>query len=726
MITVLKGILILLGLAIVRSLVALPSGEEVRMGEATFCPDKNVLSISTSDKAIIEYQKFNIGKDETVEFIQPSTSSSVLNRVVGGHPSEILGRLQSNGRIFLVNPKGVYFGADAVVNAGAFLATSLSISDEDFLNDSFIFALEKGVDGSIINEGTIQADGFVALFAPTVENRGRVVARAEKILIGAAEKVTLDLIGDGLIRFRVDGELEKALIENYGKIEAANGDVQISLKTAKRAIQSVLNTDGIEVAAAIEESHGVIRLVGASEVAAKNVHIEGERVEVGGVIGAAQEDKGGTVQVLGDQLHLMSAMIDASGEMGGGAVLIGGDYQGKGSVRNAQFTVVDPSSKIYADATREGDGGKVIVWADDTTFFEGKILARGGRLGGNGGFVETSGKENLGIQSGFVDTSAPMGKFGCWFLDPSAINVIAGGRGTLANAANCGKNSTVSISPATINASTSNVVLCSQRNAKSSITINNAIAMSTSGVSLTMTAGSGNTGPIIFNAGVSTNGGAIVINGVVTLGANTLIDTTNAGGSPTGANITFNSTVDGAFGLTLKGGTRGVVSYGVIGGTTALTALTATAATVIQNATAKVTTGGISYTAPIAINLGGNLTTSASPVSLTGPVTFNANMTIDTTNAKASSAGANITLSSIVNGASSLTLNGGTAGTVSYGAIGGITPLTAFTVTGATVTQNATAKVTTGGISYTAPTAINLDGNLTTSASPVSLTGPVT
>ena len=129
---------------------ALPSGEEVRAGEATFSSDGTCLTIGTSDKAIIEYQQFNIGKGEAVRFVQPSKDSCVLNRVTGGQGSEILGLLGGNGRIFLVNPEGIYFGPDAVVNAGSFLATSLSIRDEDFLNGRWEFVSESN--GAIVNE----------------------------------------------------------------------------------------------------------------------------------------------------------------------------------------------------------------------------------------------------------------------------------------------------------------------------------------------------------------------------------------------------------------------------------------------------------------------------------------------------------------------------------------------------------------------------------------------
>jgi filamentous hemagglutinin family protein len=672
---------ILVTLSAFSTLSALPTGEEVKAGEATFCADSKSLVVTTSDKAIIEYQQFNIGKGETVQFIQPSKNSCVLNRVIGGNGSEILGQLQGNGRIFLVNPQGIYFGPDAVVNAGSFLATSLSIRDEDFLTDTFEFFLEKGGAGAIVNEGVIQVEGFAALFAPTVENRGSVYARVGKVFVGAAEKVTLDLMGDGLIQFRVDGELERALIENYGRIEAAGGDVLISLKAARRAIQSVMNTGGIEVAAEIEESDGVIRLVAASEIVARNVQIEGERVDARGSIDVSGADVGGRVEILGDRVELWGAKVDASGDRGGGTILIGGDYQGKGTCRNASRTSMDEFSEVRADAYTSGAGGKVILWSDDTTLFDGKIYARGGAGGGDGGFVETSGKENLGVGLGYVNTSAPKGKFGDWLMDPASITIAtAGANGSIANgsAPNCATTGTLNIRTSTLAGAGSNVALCAQNGAASTITVNNAFTMA-AGISISMTAGSGNAGTITLNAGITTQGQPISLTGVVVVATGAIsLDTTNAGGSAAGSGITLSNTVNGAQALTLNGGTGGTVTMtGAVGGTTALTSITATGATITQSSTAK-TTGAISYTGPTAINLGGDLTTAGGIVTMTGPVVLSSSSSIDSTNGGGVAAGAAINFTSTINGtvagSQALTLNSGTAGAITFsGIVGGLT-----------------------------------------------------
>ncbi|WP_335054443.1 two-partner secretion domain-containing protein [Nostoc sp.] len=135
---------------------------------------------------------------------------------------------------------------------------------------------------------------------------------------------------------------------------------------------------------------------------------------------------GGTVQVLGDRVALLdNARVDVSSPTGGGTVLIGGDYKGQGTVPNAAQTYVSPNAVINANAKTEGNGGKVIVWADGTNRFYGNISANGGTQAGDGGFVEVSGAKNLTFQ-GFVDTSAIVGKTGTLLLDPTNITIVPG------------------------------------------------------------------------------------------------------------------------------------------------------------------------------------------------------------------------------------------------------------------------------------------------------------
>ncbi|HUT92787.1 MAG TPA: hypothetical protein VMY37_25055 [Thermoguttaceae bacterium] len=178
---------------------------------------------------------------------------------------------------------------------------------------------------------------------------------------------------------------------------------------------------------------GTIRVDGAIASQGGSVELDagsGGALLVSGTIDvsdAAPGQTGGTVHLLGDQVTLVGgAHVDASGDAGGGTILIGGDYQGNNpDVGNATLTVIAPEATIRADALTHGDGGRVIVWADDSTFFYGRLTARGGAESGEGGFAEISGKVNL-VQRGSVDLLAPHGATGTLLLDPLDIRIVGG------------------------------------------------------------------------------------------------------------------------------------------------------------------------------------------------------------------------------------------------------------------------------------------------------------
>ena len=382
----------------------------------------------------------------------------------------------------------------------------------------------------------------------------------------------------------VYGELKQALIENYGNIETAGGSVEISLRTAKDAIKMVVNTDGITPADNMEEIGGVIHLVGNSSIKAKQVLIDGgdgSKINIKGSIDASAElvnEKGGVVHVLGDRIMLQGAQINASGDAGGGEVLIGGGYQGKEPVHNAQITWVDENSRftpmpgMVAMAARSSS-------ADDKTVFDGSISVKGGVEWGNGGFVETSGKMNLGVNKGRVVTSASDGQRGEWLLDPLSVTIVAsGGTATLANvsAPNCSDTTTWSINASVFTSLTNTAVsICATDGTSGTIAIDTPIAMG-SGSSLTLTAPKG-TGFISLTGadggGITTQGQPITLNGSIVLGsAATALDTTNGGGSPGGANITYNGTLDGNHTHIMNAGTTGTIAFvNNVGGLTAVT-----------------------------------------------------------------------------------------------------------------------------------------------------------
>ncbi len=377
-----------------------------------------------SQNLAIDWQSFNVATDELVRFEQPSASSSVLNRILDQNPSQIFGAIEANGNVFLSNPNGLIFGSTATVNVGSLFATGLDMNSDDFMNSIYQMSAADGeFGGVVINQGILSAatGGSVTLVGGAVNNEGVIIADVGYVNLASGRKAVVDFNGDGSIRFQVDEAVLDnpvdlpASVNNSGEIQAEGGQVLMSGNAAKDVFTKVVNNDGVIRAGSIDDAGGTIRLVGT-----------GGDVYNSGILDASSENgEGGNVDVLGDRIAITdNALIDASGATGGGNVRIGGDYQGANpEIQNSTHTYVGADAVIKADATEAGDGGRVIVWADDVTGYYGSISARGGDESGNGGFAEVSGKEILDF-NGAVDLSAENGSFGTLLLDPSTLTII--------------------------------------------------------------------------------------------------------------------------------------------------------------------------------------------------------------------------------------------------------------------------------------------------------------
>src|SRR4029079_5033606 len=130
-----------------------PTGPVVVNGQAAFSTKGGLLSITNSPGAIINWQQFSIGAGETTRFVQPSAASAVLNRVVGADPSRILVALQSNGRVFLINPNGILFGPGAQVDVAGLVASSLALSNADFIAGRMSFTGDAQRAAAVVNDG---------------------------------------------------------------------------------------------------------------------------------------------------------------------------------------------------------------------------------------------------------------------------------------------------------------------------------------------------------------------------------------------------------------------------------------------------------------------------------------------------------------------------------------------------------------------------------------------
>ncbi|MGB4116383.1 MAG: filamentous hemagglutinin N-terminal domain-containing protein [Polaromonas sp.] len=470
----------------------LPTGGVAVTNNVSFSQTSNTLTMNQSgNAAIVNWNGFSIAAGNSVNINQQSTSAVMLNRVVGNSISEINGAINAIGKVMLVNQNGILMGTGAQVNTGGFLASTLNIKDSDFLAGKYIFDIannEGGTAGSIINNGRINTpSGYAVLIAPQVTNNGFIAARQGTVAMGAGNKVSLDMVGDGLISLKVDQAALNAAVVNTGTIQANGGTVLLKASSANALFDTVINSSGIIRADSIANVNGRIVLDGG----AKGI------TEVTGEItarGINAGETGGSISVLGDKVGLLGngvsgAKLDASGDAGGGTVLVGGNWQGNGAERNASRTIVASNASIDVSATGNGNGGTAVVWADGRTDMSGTIKATGGINGGNGGNVETSGKAALDLQ-GRVDVTANNGLGGQWLLDPADI-IIAGANGNLASAgptfqdggggtayvAAGALNAALGGGGATVNVQTSNT----GGGGTGAITVNNAITASGSG-----------------------------------------------------------------------------------------------------------------------------------------------------------------------------------------------------------------------------------------------------
>src|SRR5687768_15184304 len=173
-----------------------PTGPTVANGQVTINPAGNLLSITNSPNSIINWQSFSIGANEITRFTQQSAASAVLNRVVGAggsiDPSVILGALQSNGRVFLINPSGIVFGAGSQIDVAGLVASSLKLSNADFLGGRLRFTAVPGA-GAVVNEGTINAAsaGQIYLVGPSVTNSGIITSPRGELILAAGNSVEL-------------------------------------------------------------------------------------------------------------------------------------------------------------------------------------------------------------------------------------------------------------------------------------------------------------------------------------------------------------------------------------------------------------------------------------------------------------------------------------------------------------------------------------------------------
>ncbi|NJL88680.1 MAG: CHAT domain-containing protein [Coleofasciculaceae cyanobacterium SM2_1_6] len=364
------------------------------------------------------FQDFNVNSNQVANFLSNPQTQNILGRINGGNPSVINGLLQvtgGNSHLFLMNPAGIIFGQGASLNVPAsFMATTANqigfgnnvfnaLGDNNFSAltgnpDRFLFTTNQA--GSIVNAGNLAVTSgqSISLLGGNVVNTGNL--HGGNITLAAVP-------GTNRVRISQPGHLLSLEIIPSAASSIAPLDLP-RLLTGQSLPGITSNGEIVQVAGVnIPTGQGV-------NVTSGNLSLASSPLPMGEGVRA--------INILGDRVTLLNADLNATGVNGGGTIRVGGEYRGGGTNPfNSRFTYVDAGSFLRADAVNSGDGGRVIVWGDDTTRFYGNITARGGANAGNGGFAEVSGAQTLTF-AGNADLSAPRGSFGTLLLDP--VNIL--------------------------------------------------------------------------------------------------------------------------------------------------------------------------------------------------------------------------------------------------------------------------------------------------------------
>ncbi|MEP9360250.1 filamentous hemagglutinin N-terminal domain-containing protein [Sphingomonas sp. KR3-1] len=241
---------------------ALPTNGTVVAGGATIgTPTPSSMTVNQStDRAVINWNTFDIGSGASVAFVQPSSTSVAVNRVTGGGPgSEIAGQLSANGRIVILNPNGVQFSNGSVVNVGSLIASTGDIDTNAFMAGGNL-DITGATGGEIVVNGNINITagnlGLAAFVAPTVRNSGVITATAGRVQLGGGTAFTLDLAGDGLLSIGVPAS--SALVQNNGQIFAEGGRIQMTAKSAGAVVDNLVNTGTLSVDSATMDNGTIV------------------------------------------------------------------------------------------------------------------------------------------------------------------------------------------------------------------------------------------------------------------------------------------------------------------------------------------------------------------------------------------------------------------------------------------------------------------------------------
>ena len=386
---------------------------ETQAGQGEFTANTPNLTEYTqySPKAILGWeQDIQQPADHTLGFRQ-EPGFAVLNVSPGVRASNFFGTVSCDATCIFANEAGIYFQEGSHIDVGGLIAAGGRLAESEFLAGQYIF---RDLFGEVVNRGFMRG-GDISLLGQRVANFGHIETPDGSFAMLAGTQIELrrhesPIVIQGPVETLSNSASDQSpfagppSVENGGTIHAAGGKVHLAA--------------GDMLGFAIRQT-GTIR--------AREIALTGGAdglVEVSGALdvrGSGPNETGGRIDVLGDYIAIADgADLDASGPAGGGKIRVGGDRLGQGDTPTAQATFLHANSRLKADALKAGDGGEIIVFAEQTAQVYGEISARGGEMGGDGGFVETSGRSYLDVRQ-----APQVGRGGEWLIDPNNISIVA-------------------------------------------------------------------------------------------------------------------------------------------------------------------------------------------------------------------------------------------------------------------------------------------------------------
>ncbi len=414
----------------------LPQGGKVVAGSASISSSGNTLTVQqSSQRAAVDWNTFNVGSGAQVNFNQPNAAAVTLNRVLDSNPSQIMGRINAPGQVFILNPNGVLFGATSQVDVGGLLVTTHGISNADFMAGKSTFE-GNGTSASVVNQGSLQAalGGYIALLAPQVRNEGVIIAREGSVAMAAGNKTTLVFSGQSLTALQIDQGVMDALVENKHLVRADGGLVVMTARSASVLMGSVVRNSGTVQAQTIANKGGRILLLGDMTSGSTEVSGTLDASAPNGGDGGFIETSAGKVKIA-DEVRITT--LADKGKTGNWLVdpgsfnvaTNGGDTTGSSLSNQLRLTNVELQSA--AGASTSSEVGNVTIndyvhWDTDTTL----ILTASNNVNVNSRIVATGNAAGLIIRPNTTHTSGTNTGISAFVTGTRGITQTASGTGT--------------------------------------------------------------------------------------------------------------------------------------------------------------------------------------------------------------------------------------------------------------------------------------------------------